>query len=178
MATLVWEQATYPNTEYTIRDIYGTTLIIGNRAISGGTLSGITFNYVIMNFTRIGDCTGLNVVAGVYNTSSGCTLKKSLGAIDATTIPTSITPIQFPTVTDTTLADDDVIGFYLDGGDGSNKMAAKGKFPFINSNSLVSTASSCSWSNSPNEQLAMQLWSDEVASTGTRLPPPPITVQI
>ena len=153
--TLEWEQATYPNTEY-----------------------------IIMNFTRIGSCTGLNVVAAVYNTSSGCTVKKSLGAIDATTIPTSITPVQFPTVTDTTLDDDDVIGFYLDGGDLSNKLACKGKFPFANSNSLVSTGTSCSWGNSSNEQLAMQLWSTDSPppppppTSTVHLPPPPAMVRL
>ena len=158
--SLLYEQANYPTYTHSMRDFYATTRFQGSNVESGGAADGLSIKQVVAYFKQNGDCSGLDLVAQVRNYSSGCTVKKELGLVDAGAISTSYEEVTFPEQDEGyTLIAGDVIGYYLDGGSSTNKISLGGSFPHTGNGTNYGESNSCTYETATNvQQPTIQIW--------------------
>jgi len=163
--SLQYEQNGYPINTHTMRHIYdgaGKIRFAGSHI--GSSLVGVEVKQVIQWGFQVGDCSGMTLYAQVRSYSTACTVKKELGNVDAGAIGASAEAITFPEQDDSyTLAENDVIGYYLSAGDGSNNIGITGSccggVGDTYTNYGESNTASCVWETATDvQQPCIQIW--------------------
>ena len=165
--TMLYEQNSYPTVTHGMRTLYngGVPDRFAGSHVGTGSVIGLNIQQVIMWGKQQGDCSGLDLVAQVRNNNQGCTVYKELGLVDAGAIGTSFEAITFPVQgSGYTLVQNDVIGMYLDGGDGSNNILSAGSCcggkGDVNTN--YGESNGCTWDHAGTgndvQQPAIQIW--------------------
>jgi len=159
----LYESNNYPAVDYNMRMIYGETDRFAGSRIGTGTATGLDIYQIVAWFKQRGDCSGLTLYAQVRNTTSGITIKAEMGNVDAGAISASYEAITFPQQTSGyTTVENDVIGYYLNGGDATNDISIGGDiFGSGDANTNYAESNNGAWDSAGGtnaQQPALQIW--------------------